>query len=523
MYQPSPMVIKKLILLESGTYSDMHYRPYEPLVESPRVIHQLQEVVGNRPQVTAAGLSGIASQIMAPATHAQGQVAIPGGWGERRFFFILEVDFPSKFGMHLKEIIQGYSNYVGASLQNQAIDDNMELHINSVTTLRLSIEDHGYGPLEYWVPYDNSQILYGEYSPSLTNIGNQPGSIRPMDVFDAISLQGLPPDAMRLDQRTSFSDGGRKSSRLNNSAPRYLQRVLKAASTAFAGQELSSSDMETVMANAADSVDEHRISDDSFMQTMAERGAFLPNGNIQMRSIKALDPYLFNSADNRMQVFIHSTMPNRMAAGLHSRGATEHWNGDTNETRIANQLAQSITGMMTECLLSKCHVHITNRHVDGQIHVMPDQDAGNEAINGYIRGMDITRYVHRFFGLIENEVMRDITMNGIMDIAISLRAEISRETWIRIQIGQGPQIDYVYPSFADSSFVATMSPNQQFLGQLAGTLGVVMNTINTTPGHAIAGGSPSVGYSQPYSNDVQAPSPSNNYYNGENYGTSGAL
>jgi hypothetical protein len=517
------MIIKQLILLESGTYSDMHYRPYEPVVESAKVITQLQEVVGNRPQVTAAGLAGIASQIMRPSGFAQGQVAIPNGWGERRFFFILEVEFPSKFGMHLKEIIQGYSNYVGASLQTQAIDDNMELHINSVTTLRLSIEDHGYGPMEFWVPYDNSQILYGEYSPSLTNIGNQPGSIRPMDVFDAISLQSLPPDAMRLDQRTSFSDGGRKSSRMNNSAPRYLQRVLKAASTAFAGQEMSTSDMETVMSNAADGVEEHRISDDSFMQTMVERGAFLPNGNIQMRSIFALDPYLKNPSDKRLGVFIHSTMPRQMAAGLHTRGSTEHWGGDTRETLIANQLAQSITGMMTECLLSKCHVHITNRHLDGQVHVIPDQDAGNEAINGYVRGMDITRYVHKFFGLIENEVMRDITMNGIIDIAISLRAEISRETWIRVQISNGPQYDYVYPSFADSSFVATVSPNQKFLGDLAGTLGVVMNTINTTPGHALAAGNPQVGYSAPYSNDVAPPSPSNNYNYGDNYGTSGAL
>ncbi|HWT39880.1 MAG TPA: hypothetical protein VN081_01210 [Dongiaceae bacterium] len=523
MYQPSTMAIQKFILLESGTYSDMHYRPYEPVIESYKVVNQLQEIVGSRPQVTATGLAGIASQIMAPSGYAQGQVAIPGGWGERRFFFIMEVDFPSKFGMHLKEIIQGYSNYVGASLQTQAIDDNMELHINSVTTLRLSVEDHGYGPMEMWVPYDNSQILYGDYSPSLTNIGNQPGSIRPMDIFDAISLRDLPPDASRLDQRTTFSEGGRKSSRINNSTPRYLQRVLKAASTAFAGQEMSTSDMETVMAQAADSVEERRVSEDSFMQTMSERGAFLPNGNIQMRSIFALDPYLRNSADNRMQVFIHSTMPNRMAAGLHARGTTEHWNGDTRETRIANQLAQAITGMMTECLLSKCHIHITNRHLDHQVHVIPDQDAGNEAINGYIRGMDITRYVHRFFGLIENEVMRDITMNGIMDIAISLRAEISRETWIRVQIGNGPQIDYVYPSFADSSFVATMSPNQQFLGDLAGKLGTVINTINTTPGHAIAGGSPQVGYQQPYSSEVMAPSPSNNYNYGENYGTSGAL
>jgi hypothetical protein len=524
------MQIQRFLLLESGTYNDMYFRPYEANVDV-NTVTALEEAIAHKPQISGVSLAGIAGRIVAPSAVTQGNVGIANGWGERRFFYMLEVDLPSNFGAGLKQVICGYSNYVGASLQSQALDPRMELFINSVTTLRQTVEDRGWGPQIFWVPQDNSQLLIGDYSPSLTTVGNQPSSIRPMDVFDTVGMSSVPPDAMRLDQRTTFSDGARKSRRSNNSSSTYLSRIINAASQAFAGS-MDFNDQETALMTASETVQEGLVSDDTFMAFMRNRGCFTPNGSFQLQSIFAIDPALSASMDQRMTVIFKSKNPMMIGSNSHERGSTEGWKGNTFETTFANALAQAIPALMTDCLLTKANINFTNRTMDGLFHISPDMPDPSqpgvrpedmEPINGFVRGMDITPYVKRFFMRLEHEVLADISQRGFYDIAGSIRSEVTGETWIRISVGGQQPVDFVYPSFSDALLAPTMSPNQQFLGDLSGKLGVLINTINTNPG---SGMSKESQVYNPYSGPVsssQMNEPSNNFNQVDPYGTSGSL
>lgn len=522
------MIIRKLFLVESGTFNEQFYRPYEPVIEQASVISTLEEAIGRSREITSFGLAGIAGQIMKPTAVTHGQVQITNGWNNRRFYFMLEVDFPSNFGTTLKEVVTGYTDYVGASKSTHSVDRNMQLHVNGVTTLRQTIEDRGWGPESFWVPVDNSQILFGDFSPSLTTIGMQPASIRPMDIFDTVALSSLPPDAYRLDQRTSFSEGCKKSRRSNNSMPAYLARVLNSASQAFAGA-MDYNDQETAMALAADTVKENLIAEDNFMGWLKKRGSYTPTGGFLLSTLFSHDPALESTQDPRMVVMFRSSQG--IGSVAHEAGMTESWGGNLMETQFANILAQAIPALMTDCLLTKANIVMGNRNLTGQIMVAPELEANKlpgyasiedrHPIRGFVDGMDTTPYLQRFFARLVNEVLNDLCMNGQIDFMASARCEMTRDTWIQIQIGANPPITFNYPTFADSLMAPTMSPNQQFLGSLAGKLGVVINTINTNPGHSLpkqptimtyGGGTPG-----------QVGGGVFNPHNGDDYGSSGAL
>jgi hypothetical protein len=528
------MIIQRLFLVESGTYNDQFYRPYQPVVEQlPKVVGLLEEAIGNRPTITAAGLAGLAGQVMMPSAVAQGPVNIFGGWGERRFYFMLEVDFPSNFGTPLKQVITGYTNYVGASLQSKFLDPNMEFHVNGVTTMRLSTEDQGWGPMNFWIPQDNSQILYNDYSPSLTTIGSQPSSIRPMDVFDTVGLTNLPVDAMRLDQRTTFSDGARKSRRSNNSMPDYLARVLNAASQAFAGA-LDYNDQETAMATASDTVQEGLISADNFLSWLKQRGAMTPSGGFLLQTLINHDPGLSNPTDLRLNTFFRSARG--IGSVAHERGTTENWSGSLMETQFANILAQAIPAIMTDCLLTKANIIVGNRNLSGEMEISAEHDPKKlpgtpqaddmYPINGFVAGMDLTPYVNKFFMSLKHKVLNDLCQNGMIDFMASVRCEITRDTWITIQIGPNPPVTFNYPTFADAMMAPTMSPNQQFLGDFANSIGVMINSMNSQPGHkmqqqpmiAMPQGFIGGSHAQP-----QAPMGGLTFNNGDDYGSSSAL
>lgn len=530
------MIIRKFFLTESGTYNDQFYRPYQPVVDQQlaSVTNALEEAIGNKPQITGAGLAGLAGQIMMPSAVAQGNVNIANGWDTRRFYFMLEVDFPSNFGSPLKQVITGYTNHVGASLQSRFLDPNMEFHVNGVTTMRLSVEDRGYGPQEFWIPQDNSQILYNDYSPSLTTVGYQPSSIRPMDVFDTVGLSTLPTDGYRLDQRTCFSDGPRKSRRSNNSMPDYLARVLNAASQAFGGA-LDYNDQETALATASDTVQEGLISSDNFMSWLRNRGAMTPTGGFLLQSLLNHDPGLSSEIDNRMNVFF------RGAAGIgstaHERGMTESWGGALLETQFANILAQAIPALMSDCLLTKANIVMGNRNIGGQMEVSaeydpsrlpgPAQKEDQWPINGFVAGMDTVPYVNRFFNELKFKVLNDLSQHGKIDFMATVRCEITRDTWITIQIGTNPPVTLNYPTFADSMLAPTMSPNQQFLGDFAKTMGVVINSINTNPGHKLSQQAmSSMMMGTPHGSFAQPTAPMGGFLssnNGNDYGSAGSL
>lgn len=505
-----PLIITRLLFVESGTYNNMAYRPYTATAD-PSDVKALQEAIHNRPTITVPGLAGVAGRVIYPSTEAMGVVPIANGWNARRFLFLMEVDIPSALGAGFKQLVCGYTDRLERS-HNGTLDPTMELFINSVTTLRATTEDRGWGPQTYYVPVDNSQILVGEYNIGFNTLNALPTSLRPMDVFDTVGMSMAPSDVVRIDQRTTFSDGPCKSRRSNNIAGDYLSRVLNNASAAFANDD--SGDLPLTMSYAADSVKEDPISEDFFIKQFLSRGAFTPNSSIQYQSLLYFDPTLDQTGHSRVDVIMRGN-GQQLGAVAHEAGSTEHWNGNLPETIMANILAQSVPALMTENLITKANISFTNRTPDNQFAITVDNAPGDEGINGFIRGLDLTSYVQRFFFKLNTMVLRDLSRNNLIDIAVTMRVRVTSETWIRISVSGKPPVDFVFPSFSDALLSPCLAGTQQPLQVMSGRVGALINTINTIPMGAVNMTSPSP-TAMPMGGDIFQ-----SY--GGNYGTSGKL
>lgn len=121
--------VKKLLLQETGTYNQMYNRPYEVDTQGGMLENAISRLEQAKGGLSGSGLSGIGSMLLRPsASVMQGvsDVYIPNGWSERRLRFVMEVEVTSKTGSTSIFYFQGFSEYVGVSMQG-SIDPRMRL------------------------------------------------------------------------------------------------------------------------------------------------------------------------------------------------------------------------------------------------------------------------------------------------------------------------------------------------------------------------------------------------------------
>lgn len=447
MGQVTNFKVTKFLLVETGTYNKQYNRPFEVDVRADTV-DQIRTVVNNDPHISAANLAGISNSFFHPSANPESEVGILHGWEQRRYRYMLEIQY-ERGGLSHAEVILGYTEYDGITSTN-AVDDQMRFFVNSVITTRMIATPTANGMVNLRQISDNSQVLIDPVWKTGTSTimnHNNVYNLRPEDVY---GVMGSAHDLHLLqqynvmDSRNLSRNDPRMSSRRYNIASQYTAGMLNAYNTAALSTQGTE---EEIYADAKGLVRSMPSDHSNFLKKLRQLSG-APTAAFTMRDLRNMEPNIDFIKD-----VTHLSDVQRVQE-VHTVGSTAHWHSSDSETLYASILAQSMPAMMMEYGLVQLNVMSTNNHATALpytriLHATP------------FASLDVTRACAAFQNRFEIEVIRDFTFNNAISYQIQCSFDLLGESRIRISLNNQESVDYVVPSFADSIFSPMMTHNPQ--------------------------------------------------------------
>ena len=466
------LVITKMIMVETRGHNQQFNRPYQMGNIDDAVLNQFHHATRGGFDVTATSIAGIAGMLIAPSAEASAQVNITNGWDFPRFRYMMEVQINTGLSSGFSEVICGYTDHLGVSPHTGAFDQNMRFHINSSIMLNTLSRWDGYLQREVSIQtvMDASHVmaLQGVQIQPNTLAGHSfqqpfdPRTMTPEDLMgnlsmDAITSSGrLPVGSIDLRNHLPPTTT-RKSSRNNGIAPNYLARSLNAITSAtFSPDAPPGMDNQGIMQAARDQVREQVVANDRFLHHLTTMSSFRDHQSVSWGELCHLFPELHYDP-HRVAV---SFRGNALLQGPETLGYGQALGGATMENMLVTKLAQAVPAIMMELMLVDVTFTATNQTIDGRYSVLFSEKEGEEP--QMFVNVDPVPYVRRFTERLINEVLQDISSNGLIPIGFWMHCEVMGNTFITLQFAGNPPVEYTIPSFCDSLIapILTFDPSR---------------------------------------------------------------
>lgn len=470
------------MIIGTGTYQPLQLRPYVGNL-TQTALQIFMEKTNQGVNVNAGTLAGIGGYILAPSVAPTGQIAMPGGFGQERvrWFMVVQIVRPGNFHpMPSYQIIAGYSDTPEIDFNQGLVSPDLALRINSVTTVRqLANQDV--------VVEDTSHLIY-----QMPNFAAALGMAPPNGDFTAPRMQTLmPEDIMSFIGSGSIGgsfggDGidGRgqnmmapviKSRRTNGLATNYLDMSLNAYTNAVLAPDYQSADAFEMASYARGRVAENTVSSDQFIMMMRTRTNYDACGFLTYRDLCTLLP----DADMKCQVFDNRFNPQAASGatgpvqfGSNTAGNFVDWSNQMPETLFATRIIHTVPAIMSTLSLTYIQIIATNRTVDGS-----ECKIDYYQPNSPIPALNLNPFLRRLTERLVVEVFRDLSLHGQIDYFVSIVIDVFGDTFVRVSLNGGPEIDYNMPSFSDALALPVLATNQQPLQSIAHTLQHITTSI----------------------------------------------
>lgn len=463
--------IAKLLMIETGTYNEMYYRPYTTTI-TPYTMEDIcnRVIQSGSGKVSGTVLAGAAQNILSPSATHQGLIDIPSGWRERRIRFILEAHCEFTLGSPLIYYIQGYTSYPGVNPSTGSIAPDMEFIINSIETVVNTTLLTPVGVQSGSLMTESFQVLAdnkwnGPFGP------NNRYSMRPCDIFTGMQTayyngaMDYVADVSFKDYRCVVKKEPMKSNRMNNIPVNYIGRVLEGYNNGISMADFGQGDKD-IITMAKDSTYETPIGENPIIRMLGDiKGVGIVN-RFYYGDLERLDPNVRNVTN-------FTVFGDAQRTTIPEAGSTEYWNGSDRTTVVATMLSSSIPAIMASLMLTKVTFRSTNHSVDG-VPVTTIIDA-RSLITG-----DISRMCNAFKWRLHNEVINDMTYNNQELYFLDMDINIFGDTSMRIGLGGSQAVDYVVPTFCDTLFSPVLAPRKEVYEMVVHDFDTLVNTVTDT-------------------------------------------
>lgn len=474
-------IVHSFMVIGTGTYHPLQLRPYTGNLTASG-LNMFMEATNGGQQVNAGTLAGISGYLMAPSTAPTGQIQMPNGFGQERvrWFMVVQVVRPGNFSMMpVYQIIAGYSDTPEIDFNSQLVSPSLALRINSVTTVR-QLSDGNV------IVEDTSHLIY-----QMPNFAAAMGM--PTRDFNTPRMQTMmPEDVMAMIGSLNLNGGfggdgidGRgqsmmspvvKSRRTNSLTTNYLDMSLNSYANAVLAPEYINADAFEIASYARGRVAENSVSADQFIMTIRTRTNYDACGFLTYGELCSLLP----DADNKCQIFDNrsnvnnsgSGMPGPIMFGANTAGNYIDWANQMPETLFATRIIQTIPAIMTSLSLTYIQIIATNRVIDGT-----ECKIDYFQPNSPIPALNLNPFLRRFTDRLVVEVFRDLSLHGQIDYFVSIVVDVFGDTFVRISLNGGPEIDYNMPSFSDALAVPVLAADSNPLMSVAHTVQQITSNI----------------------------------------------
>jgi hypothetical protein len=478
--------VKRLFLMETGRYDTQFRRPYQTKLQGS-TLNALTESLAGTKRFTASQLAGVANQIVAPSAFPENPIAIANNWGEKRLRFMMEVECKQLAGGSIIVTVLGYTNYPGVIVHSAALDPQMEFYINSIISIRRTVETTPFGAQTYSNVIDNSHILV---DPGYSGVyGAQPShKMRPEDVYATMSMSHLSGLSDAMDLRTVLDQTPIASKRGNSVAAEYAANLLDGYTRANIDAAFGVNKEEDILDNARGYAQETMLNMNPFFKAISTfRDGFVSNF-FTWRDLCSMDPNAEHVTVVSMLGQTSQQGPGPVTGYDVASGVASPWGGSELITQVATILSQSVPALMADFGLTVVAFASTNRRVFADAMQAAGPYAAANRISTRIGDLqsfsdfDMTPYMDHFVAKLERLVLTDVSFNNEMDFFIEMQADLLGETWIKISLDGGAQLTFVTPSFADALLVPVVTSNAKLSQQLSQTFETVFHHLSEHSG-----------------------------------------
>lgn len=466
--------VVRLILQETGTYNDQYRRPYVTELSGTvckEIIGTVQEAGG----ISSAVMSGLSNQFLAPSATPESPIIIPNTWREKRYRFVMILEVQTKLAGRSTQVLTGWTEYCGASLQ-LSLDPNMVFHVNNTITIRNVQELTPSGVAMRSNMVDASHVLINPTWDGVDN-GGRINMMRPVDVYSTMGmshLSGVLSDAGSFDSRSALMSVAQKSRRSNGVASEYASDILSnyvnAAAQPGANPETNN---ENILMNARQYATEQAASRDPFLQSLASlNGSDTVTDVFTLRDLTRMDPNVMAVTNLVSNEGIRRNNPfnGQLESEVHEHGQTRTWDSSDLHCQLATVLSNAIPGLMLSNMLTKIAFTSTNMAGTGQ----PATFIADAA--SFNKGINLKPYAEAFRVRFEKELLKDLTMNNQISFALECQSDLLGETRLKLMI-DGITYEYATPSFADALLTPVLTSNYHSAVSLADDFQTLVNQL----------------------------------------------
>lgn len=478
----SGIKVVRCVLTRTGGFQPMEVRPWHTDITDERTVSVFQEACFDNRVVDKLSITDMASDIIKPLGHSLGEVHISGGWNMSRVRFFLEVEVDNGLGYANRQILTGYSDHEGITMQG-SIDDNMRLYFNN--TINIHSVFNAANNRNSISIRDSSQILSA--AALNTNNGNswrdgfsQPQSdfqlMRPMDLFADLNIANSPYNTAGDLRHDVGALGVTKSRRSNANPTDYLSRSINGLINAELELDLpsetrigisnSNDAFNDVYSKARGRVAENKLASDNFLAYINNRLQYTNTGYVTFKDLASLFPELRTN----------TVVANVGNAKLGNYQNSNHFKGSDYETLAVNIFSNTVASLMTDCALQRAAFDITNDTIGGQTVMKLD------IIHGFTN-IDNTQFGLMFKDKVVSEAMPLVTHNNQIPVSIYASMDLLGMSIIMISYNNGPQIRYEIPSFADASFSPVLTTDKSIISNTAYDIEALAGIVSTNYGN----------------------------------------
>jgi len=469
------MIVEQLLLIRSGTYDDVHVRPYVMDTSNGNLIPQLQEQTHWGKKTEASNLAGIAGQMLAPSAAPIGVVAIAAGWGQARCRFLLRLRHDTMGGDSQIQYLTGYTDYDGINEFSGSVDGKMRLFVNNTITTRVFNKMGAGGTL---IPQlrvkEAAQVLQGSVVTDFRKMDNAMHTVRPEDIFAQIGAQHEDTSLGPVnDMRSAFHTSPlRLSRRINGSASDYMSTILSTYRTSLRSQDNAVQDWAGLANQMSGVVREATPMSDPFLGEMIRMGTSLSEGSsFTYNELGQFAKFLHeNTKIVGMDVQERNQLPTRSLgdqAHVGNPWASQHW-----EPQIATIAMHAIAANMADLMLTSVTFQLTNRVIGGQ----PRMDITGAM--GFVHGIPLTDFLTTLQQRTLASVYRDLTRNGMVDVEVGGTINLMGNSHLIVKYQERPPVVFDTPTFADAINAPVVAYSQQNVNNLAMEFDTLANALS---------------------------------------------
>lgn len=450
-------VVTSAIFFTTSTYEDQYGSSFTTHFDDG-VKGRILRATDGGINLSSNSLGAMVDDAISITSKRGNEIAIPGGWGEKRLSFIITFLISDYAGSTLRQVLTGYTDYNGVSLISSKLDDRMRLFINNSIIIRDTILDTGRGRILRPRIESSEYVIRGRGHENRSGWGRKQGErlIRPHDIFNDLSIGEINQyhggGDQLIDTRADFTGDIKMGIRRENNAAEYLTTVLQAGVMAetteqrafnpdsqFSGEEMSRTEIAAGAVNVAKTED-----NPLFMQFLQECD-FSQTGSILLHEIESAVDWPETYRGEPVTRFIEPAGVKERGYTQYERGQGSTWRGADHLTVASKIIGQSIPSILMTHHIADAVIFFSNDNALGEM----DVEVLTDSMRPLVPGENVRGFKVAVEKMILDQVANPISHNGEIIVTVSVDFSVVTDLKIRISIDGSEEELLAVPMFCD--------------------------------------------------------------------------